>query len=223
MQLTKIPSKFMLGYLVLNCSKAPVLPFMPGGASNQHISGSSNGIVACLSTQVQPAFEPQRGRQYFMYSTSGYPPDTLAGMPLLKRFCALHSEQELDLTLQSAVGEVLLPSVIENSMVFIEQRSPFGLGIFLTKGVDLFMYGLYSEHQSLLVWTNSSSYEDDLLREYGNQFWIFRFLPRRDVSAVMFTKRLCSRWYRWSQQSDFKTPAARFPALERILFRREFT
>ena len=156
-----------------------------------------------------------------MYSTSGYgnADDSLS---LLRRFCTLHADLEVELPLQVAIRDHILPLVQEPSLVFIEQRSPFGLGVFLSKGVDLHLYGLYSEDQSLLVWTNSPSFEEKLVREYGNAFWIFRFLVRRDVSAVVFTKRLCSRWYRWGQQHDFRSPAARFPALERALFRSDF-
>ena len=218
-----LPDKSLLGYLVLNASKTPEFPFIPMGTEvNQHIEGSVAGSVVCHASQSHQFFYPQRGRNYTLNSVQNYA--TEADMfDIMTGFANIHDNSDVDASFHSNLETSLYDKVQTNSLLSIEQHRPFGITALFSKGVDLYMYGLYSEDQSLLVWTNLASFEDLLLREYQNRFWLYRFRPRCDVTTVVFAKRVCSRWFRWSQQPNFKNPSARFPALEKSLFSKSHT
>lgn len=214
-----VPEKFLLGYLVLNASKTPVFPFIPNDVEmHQHIEGAVNGTVVCLANESHDFYYPQRGRNYTLNSVQNYPTsDSVHG--IMTGFANLHDKCEVDASFQVNLEHSLYKTIQDNSLVVIEQYKPFGLNTIFSRGVELYMFGLHTEDQSLLVWTNLSSYEDLLQRFYGDTFWLYRFRPRVDVTAVIFSRRLCSRWFRWSQQLNFKSPASRFPALEKSIFK----
>ena len=213
-----LPEKSMLGYLVLNASKTPVFPLMPPEVEvNQHIEGSIVGSVVCHASESYPFYYPQRGRNYTLNSVQNYATEKdMFG--IMTGFANIHDKSDVDTSFHSNLEHSLYEQVQENSLLSIEQHRPFGITAIFSKGVDLYMFGLHSKEQSLLVWTNLASFEDMLQREHGDEYFLYRFRARRDVTTVIFAKRVCSRWYRWSQQSAFQSPAARFPALERSLF-----
>jgi hypothetical protein len=218
----QLPDKSLLGYMVLSATKTPFFPFMPAGLEvNQHIEGSVAGSVVCHASESHPFFYPQRGRNYTLNSVQNYANEADMSA-IMNGFANIHdkSDADIDTNFHSNLESSLYDKVQENSLLSIEQHRPFGITALFSKGIDLYMYGLYSEEQNLLVWTNLASFEDLLQREYGNRLWLYRFRPRRDVTTVLFAKRLCSRWYRWSQQANLKNPAARYPALEKSLFSR---
>lgn len=217
--LSPVPDKFLLGYMVLNATKAPVLPFVAASAeTHPPAEGGINGSVVCLATESQPFYYPQRGRAYTFNSVQNYGEDAPVA-DLMSNFANIHDKNEIEGSFHTSLDHQLYPRIKENSLITIEQHKPFGLISIISKGVDLYMFGLHNEFQSLLVWTNLATYEDLLQRNYGDDFWLYRFKMRRDLTTVIFSRRVCSRWYRWSQQANFKSAASRFPALEKSLFR----
>lgn len=221
----QLPSSSLLGYLVLNASKTPYFPFIPPNVEvNQHIEGAVNGSTVCVATESHPFFYPQRGRNYTFNSVQNYH-EPEAMKELMSSFANIqensHDGEAESEGFHGNLHASIYDKVQENSLLSIEQHRPFGITAIVSKGIDLQMFGLHTAEQSLLVWTNLASYEDMLQREYGDTFWLYRFRTRRDLTSVIFSRRICSRWYRWSQQPNFKSPAARFPALEKALFSKQ--
>lgn len=214
----QLPNKSLLGYLVLNASKTPYFPLLPSSVEvNQHVEGSVNGSTVCVASESHQFFYPQRGRNYTLNSVQNYA-DQESMKDVMTGFANIHESSDADTSFRANLESSLYEKIQENSLLSIEQHRPFGISALISKGVDLYMYGLYTDEQSLLVWTNLASYEDLLQREYGDKFWLYRFRPRRDVTTVIFSRRVCSRWFRWSQQPTLRNPASRFPALEKSLF-----
>lgn len=213
--------KMLLGYLVLNATKTPEFPFVNREHTEvrQHIDGAINGSVVNVASEVHDFYYPQRSRNYVFNSVQNYSEFSVV-QPLMSDFANLHAKTEVVSSFHEVLSENVVDQVQDNSLVVVEQHRPFGMNAIFSRGVELYMYGLHNEHQSLLVWTNLSNYEDLLVRNYGDKFWLYRFRPRRDVNFVVFSRRVCSRWFRWGQQENFKNPAARFPALERQIFSR---
>ena len=213
------PDKFLLGYLVLNASKTPEFPFISNDVEvRQHIEGSVNGSVISVASESRDFFYPQRGRNYSLNSVQNYASEDSV-QSIMTGFANIHDKSDVDASFHGNLEHSFADKIQDNSLLVVEQHRPFGLNAIFSRSMDLYMYGLYTEDQSLLVWTNLASYEDLLQRTYGDKFWLYRFRVRRDTTAVIFSRRVCSRWFRWSQQPNFKNPAARFPALEKSLFR----
>ena len=216
--LSPAPEKFLLGYLVLNASKALELPFISKDTEvRQHIEGAVNGSVVSISSETYDFYYPQRGRNYTLNSIQNYSSEE-SRQGVMTAFANIHDKSDVDASFHSNLESSFFDTLQENSLLVIEQHKPFGLNAIFSRGVDLYMFGLHTEEQSLLVWTNLANFEDLLNRNYGDKFWLYRFRPRRDTTTVIFSRRVCSRWFRWSQQANFRSPAARYPALEKSLF-----
>jgi hypothetical protein len=197
------------GCLVLSSKQATSLPLFSRSSLNEHIEGSFNGSVGCAASFQCEVYDPVRGRSFQagcssaltdldfhgMVSSVGEPSqDTLHG--LRDRF-------------HSSANDVQLSSP---SVLFLEQRTPFGFVGIHSRHVDLHMFGLYNNRCSVLYWTTVENIEEMLRVECPNEFWVYRFRPLRDISLTMFVKRLCARWYRWNETMPH--PAQRFQALE---------
>lgn len=216
---SNVPSKFLLGYLVLSATKTPEFPFVTHDTDvRQHIEGAVNGSVVNIASETHDFYYPQRGRNYTLSSVQNYA-DNIDVQPIMTGFANIHDKSDIEASFQVNLEHSLFKNIQENSLLVVEQHRPFGLNAIFSKGVELYMFGLHTDTQSLLVWTNLDNYEELLQRNYGDKFWLYRFKPQRDITAVIFSRRVCSRWYRWSQQQNFKSPAARFPALEKSLFK----
>lgn len=197
------------GCLVLSATQSIQLPLISSSLLHPHIEGSYNGSVAQASAFLEAVYVPSKMRSYFVNASV-----RVEGTPDLVEKSLRHPESiSFDRHFESCCRAMNLSSPC---LLSLEQRTPFGYVGLHSNQVDLFLYGLYNSKCSLLYWSDVENLDDVLLRESQKDFWVHRFRPRRDFSTVLYTKRICSRWYRW--KDSLRDPSQRFQALERIVF-----
>lgn len=213
------PSNYLLGYIVLEARKRPVFPLMPFTAPSQHIDGSSNGsgAVVCKASAEHVFFQPDLGKKLTFFASRGYA-DYEEAKELMKLHSTIQQTQDGDSSARQ-VAELLFPHLQPNSLVFLDQEKPYGSTIVLTSGVEMRLFGVYTPDFALLAVTNLQNFEDLLHKHHPSEFWLHRFLPRDTAHFIVFTKRVCARWFRWKSQDNLTSTAARFVALERLLFK----
>lgn len=198
------------GCLVISASQAVLPPLISGVKFNPHIEGSYNGSVALSSAFSEDVYVPSKRRSFFVNASIKL--DNVPGF--VERSLRHPAELEFDRHFDSCCSESL--NLDSPALVALEQRTPFGYVGLYSKSVDLFMYGLYNSKVSLLYWSDIENLDDVLARNTQNEFWVYRFKPRQNFSTVLYTKRICSRWYRW--RDSLRESGQRFQALERSLF-----
>lgn len=197
------------GCLMISATQAISLPLLSSSKLNPHIEGSYNGSVAQDSEFQSSVYVPSKMRSYFVNASVEVKDPT----SLVERSLRHSGDTPFDRHFEACCRELDLASP---GLVSLEQRTPFGYVGLHSNQVDLFMYGLYNNKCSILYWSAIENLDDVLSQEGFNDFWVHRFRPRRNFSTVLYTKRICSRWYRWKE--SLKDTSRRFQALERIVF-----
>ena len=155
---------------------------------------------------------PGRGIDYTVYSnTDGHGPE-------LRKFALSmgeHSPGENE-DLRTFFSERASKFLHLGEHLILEQTLPFGMLGLHSKEGGLRLFGLYSDACDLLVWTNTPDL-DVLLHDFNRKEWkIYRFKERANLSTLVFTRRVCQRWFRWA--STLKSSDVKFQALESALF-----
>lgn len=119
------------------------------------------------------------------------------------------------------LGEAKVP-LDPGATLLIEQSAPFGMFTVAFRNSGLRVFGVYSEHQDVLVLTDVDNYDVVLesTKRSGraaDKSWVYRFRNYESGSFVLNTRRLCSRWASW-KNSSLPTSAERFAVLESRLF-----
>lgn len=209
----------LVGCMVLTSTQATHLPLFSQASLKPHVEGTVNGKVGTIAhTQVGPLFVPQKGRSYFLSASCPVSEDA-AKNSFLSELQGDLVESDSEFGVSSRVQDATLRLGGMNGLYSWEQIRPFGFVALSAVNCELYMYGLHSPRVSVLYWTNMDpvSFEARLRDECGNAFWFYRFLPRRNLSLVLHTKRICSRWYRWGESPNMRDPSRRFQALETSL------
>lgn len=198
------------GCLVISASQSLVPPLMSGTRLNPHIEGSYNGSVALSSSFQEEVYVPSKRRSYFVNASV-----KVGNIPgFVEKSLRHSSDTDFDKHFHSCCSSEL--ELDSPALFAIEQRTPFGYVGLHSRSVDLFLYGLFNSKCALLYWSDTENLDDVLSMNSQNDLWVYRFKPRRDFSTVLYTKRICSRWYRW--RDSLKESSQRFQALERSLF-----
>jgi hypothetical protein len=187
------------GLMVLSARQPILTPVFSRSDFKHHVEGSNDGLVAIKAPFKKAYFQPARKREY---SVSSLLPIEEAA-PIIENISAGESD------IRSRVGSIICPA---NNLVCVEQTSPFGFVSILASDVAVYFTGVYTSDYELLLWSNS----DNL--EFDQDAWVYRFVVRSTFSTVLQTKRICARWYRYSQTPTMREPAKRFQALENSMF-----
>lgn len=213
-------SNYLLGYIVLESRKRPVFPLLPHLEESQHIEGATggNGTVVCQATNKHTFFQPELGKKVLFFSSSAGYDDYDRAKSIMGLYVSLRQSKDED-SKALQVAESLFPHLLPNSLVFLDQETPYGAATILTNGVELRLIGVYTQDFALLAITNIQNFEERLNIEYPSVFWTHRFETRDMAYLLLFTKRVCARWFRWKSQENLSSTAARFAALEKLLFK----
>jgi hypothetical protein len=186
---------------------------------SQHIEGSSggNGTVVCQATCRYTFFQPELGKKVTFFSSHGYESYELT-KSTMELYASMRQTKEEDSNASQVAGR-LLQHVMPHSLIFIDQEAPYGAATILANGVELRLFGVYNADYALLAVTNIQNFEERLSVEHPSVFWTHRFPPKDSAYLMLFTKRICARWFRWKSQDNLSSTAARFVALERLLYR----
>lgn len=211
---------YLLCYIVLEARKLPVFPFLSPHSAHSHLNTSSNGVgsVVCHASQQYNFFQPELGRKVEFFASQGYPTFESA-QTLMQAYSSMNLQEE---TFADRVRTIVFPALAPNSAVVLDQETPYGTVVCMSNGVELRMFGVYTQDYSLLVVTNVQNFEELLKQDYPGKFWIHRFQPKDLVQFVVFTRRVCARWFRWMGKTNLSGAASRFVALENLLFRGSF-
>jgi hypothetical protein len=209
----QLPEKTLYGALILSSRHPTVLPNFRHSDFRQHLEGSNNGLVAIRSQFKYPTYQPARNRHYEVHSTAELSEDSASSF--VKQFC---SGEDLDVRTRISTASF---SMSEPGLVCIEQLKPFGLTTLVSTDVEVNFVGVYGSGFEALLWSNVAGFADQLGSadtSASGSLWHYRFETRKNFGVALHSKRLCSRWYRYSQSDTMKEPAKRFQALERSLF-----
>jgi len=199
------------GCMVLSARQAVALPLFPMASLQGHITGSFNGKVGTTASFQEEVFLPSKGKNFYFSSTSILRREEVVSCVSLVNDTEdqIHFRGSFERSMSSIKWK-------EPSLISVEQRLPFGFIGLHSVDVNMYMYGIYNSRCSLLYWTNTENFEDLLRQENGKDFWMYRFRPRKNFSTVLYTKRICSRWFRWSE--NIPETSQRFQALEGSIF-----
>ena len=184
-----------------------VPPLVSRSKFKPHIEGSTYGQVAIESTIQSEVLQPHRGRRFTVSSAL---PLTCGRDRLIRGLTENFDEQD---TLAGRLG--LAGSAVEVNMVVLEQTMPYGYVAILAKNVNCYVYGLYSDASTTLVVTNVANYYELISEQNNNSYMVHRMGVHTNLCTVVYTKRLCSRFFRY-RGSGLPTPKM-FSALERSL------
>lgn len=206
------PPKHLFGAVVLSSKNNKVsLPRYPDHHFQPHVEGSPNGRVFLTADFCTEAFQPTRHRQYVVHSTEDLGSDSTR---LVESYLTTSGEEALRVRASTFKLDERGPLAF-----CIEQTRPFGITTVFSNDLDIHFLGIYSEKKEWLVWSNSPDYEEIIRKEDPSRsLWIYRFRPRSNFGVSLPTKRICARWFRWSETELLADPAKRFQALENSLF-----
>lgn len=201
------------GAVVLSAKRAVNIPVLSSINMTDHIPGAVfHGRAGGVSHNQCSVSVPSRGTQYNVYSNHL---GEQSGMYEFASSMSYHSPDN-----QEDLREYFTRKANEHfsigEHVVLEQTLPFGLlGMHSNEG-GLRLFGLYSDVCDLLVWTNTPDL-DVLLHDASRKEWkIYRFKERASFSTILFTRRVCQRWFRWA--STLPSSDVKFQALESSLF-----
>jgi hypothetical protein len=222
LQLGSTSEKFtngLLSYLVLSAKSTPQLPFLTQShPASSHVRGGVNGSVSIEASFRNTLYYPARSVVFNAYSSARY--ETQEDLyPIVDAMSHLSMDQEGDTSLAGSLFESIKRVALPHSTLILERTEPFGMSIVLNKDVPLYWFGLWNENHSLLVLTTISNLDSLLDRYYPNVWWVYRFQVSNSMFSVLYSRRICSRWYRWGTNAYTTNPFNRFAALERSLFR----
>lgn len=207
----------LIGALVLGARSSFSLPFFHPEDYQSHVEGSQNGRFAVSATFSNEIFLPSKGRDYYVKSSESLSLDEAAY--LTKNVSAREEEGD---TLRDSISKAASRSTLLSdrpNLCTVEQRRPYGVSAVVSRAVDTYFIGVHSSAVDFLLWSNCDGLENQLQEYRGlDNFWFYRFLVRSDFGVLLHSKRLASRWYRYSQSNVMRDPAKRFQAFERSLF-----
>ena len=202
------------GAVVLSAKSATPIPMLPSSHLEDHISGSVfQGSAGGVGAYMEEYFFPSRGRSYRL--TSSGKDDY--HQELVSAVSDKSTSESQDF--RSHFAEVCRRFTTPGKHLTLTQSQPFGLvGLHSNEG-GLRLFGLFNKSCELLVWSNSPDV-DHIYQRDGRRDWrVYRFKERPSFDTVIFTRRVCQRWYRWTaaqHPTDFK-----FQALEASLLSHE--
>jgi hypothetical protein len=203
---------YLHGCIVLAAKQAVSVPLFSRSSLSEHIEGSFNGSVGAAANFQCEIFDPVKGRAFQAGCSSALDDSDFHAMvssvgdPKSEHFHGLRDG------FHTSALEIPLSTP---SVLYLEQRMPFGFLCLHSRHVDVHFFGLYNSKCSILYWSTVDNIEEILRTECPNEFWLHRFRPQKDFSLVLYVKRLCSRWYRWNE--TIPHPSQRFQALETSL------
>lgn len=210
----ELPENSCAGALVLSARNPISIPYFTQSDYHSHVEGSPNGRVAIVSSYPRHVFYPAKNREFFLGSSVEILDQ--GALELSKNFC---SREEEGVDLRDRISSTLLGVDYTPNLVCLEQRRPYGVVSVVSRSVETYFLGVYSKSADFLLWSNIKHFDQLLLQQNGlEDFWLHRFETRKDFAVVLPSKRLSSRWYRYSQTDSMKDPGRRFQALERSLF-----
>lgn len=201
------------GVVVLSAKRAVNIPVLSSTNMTDHIPGAVfHGRAGGMSASQADVSLPSRGVQYHIYTNRPGETSRLWDLGTSMGNRAPDDDGDLRTFFHNKASEFI--SIGEH--VVLEQTLPFGMvGLHSNEG-GLRLYGLYSDACDLLVWTNTPDL-DVLLHDFNRKEWrIYRFKERTSFSTIVFTKRVCQRWFRWA--STLPSSDVKFQALESSLF-----
>lgn len=204
----------MFGVVVLSAKRAVNIPVLSQVSLHDHIPGVVfHGRSGGIAPNEAELYVPSRHLSHKLYASLTLREPTLMDLPLRKFVAASTGEA---LPLKQLFSEVASETCAHGQCLVLEQLLPFGLlGLHSNEG-GLKLFGLYSDACDLLVWTNSPDL-DQLLKGPNRKDWkIYRFKEHTSFTAVISTRRVCQRWFRWS--STLPSSDVKFQALEASLF-----
>lgn len=208
----------MIGYLVLTSNHRMSFPLLSTASSYcdwPEGAPGSNSTTVVHASYMQDFYQPDKGRKICMLSSRGYSNERDA-KGLMDHYAQVQAtfQDSFEKSLQVRMR----PVQQENTLVVLAQSEPYRSLTLMSKGVELRMYGLYTEDSAVLAFCNFQNYEEQLFSLHSKQFWVYRFLPRDNIWISLSPARLCSRWWRWGKQEHLKNFSARFTVLENHIF-----
>jgi len=200
-----LPSGTLLGYLVLSAKVTPTVPLLG--------KLGPSGTVRIQASCQEPAFFPQKGKTYEIYSSRGFDEVTMASF--LNGFTDAYSSA--DGFIAQRLADSLLPR-IPSSVTCVYQTSPYQLLFLAAKETELNLYGLSSPQAEILAFSNLHQADfHNLLTEHPTQYFSYRMLSL-DKPAAIPISRVLYKWNKWKSAKGFDS-LQKFSALERYIMR----
>lgn len=184
-----------------------VPPLVSRSKFHNHVEGSTYGQVAIEAPIQSEVLNPQRGKRFTVSSAL---PMLCSQETLVRRLTENYSEED---TLAGRLN--LAGSDLDVNLVVLEQTMPHGYVALLAKNINCYLYGIYSDTSTSLVITNVANYYELVTEQNNNSYMVHRMGMHSNLCTVLYTKRLCSRFYRYRTAN--LTPPKMFSALERSL------
>jgi hypothetical protein len=214
-------SDLLFGFMVLRAAhRVPVLPpldMIPFHIESTHLEGSYSGTVVTAASRVpNQFFYPQRNRKRRIFSATEEFYINNDETEVAKYFTEIekYSEQEERDPFDSLVENMVHSRIQGAHFLSIDQVGLNASVTLMVRNVQMRMYGVYSPAFDLLVWTNLADYPATLRTYPYDDVWTTSFEPVDDICRVLHTRRICSRWHRWSKEFN---PLQRFAILERMI------
>lgn len=205
-------SELTYGMLVLSAKSSTPMPLLSQLSMTDHIPGSVfHGRAGGIAPYKEAILMPSRGRKYIVYSNTEFVDlQGLVHVVSTGSVGAASADDSLDF--KTHFRNSCAPYSRPGSLLVVEQVEPFGLIGLNSNEAGLRLYGVYSKMCELLVWSNTPDLER-ILQQSGRREWrIYRFKEHTSLSTVVFPRRVCQRWYRWSE--SLPTADLKFQALE---------
>lgn len=184
-----------------------VPPLVSRSKFHPHVDGSTYGQVAIEAPIQSEVLQPQRGKRFTV--SSALP--MLCNQESLVRGLTENYEEEDTLAGRLSIAG----SELNVNMVVLEQTMPHGYVAILAKNLNCYLYGIYSDVATSLVVTNVANYYELVTEHSNNSYMVHRMGMHINLCTVIYTKRLCSRFFRY--RTAGLTQPKMFSALERSL------
>jgi hypothetical protein len=182
-------------------------PLVSRSKFKPHIDGSTYGQVAIEAPIQAEVLQPQRGKRFTVSSAL---PMMCSQEKLIRGLTENYEEED------TLVGRLSLAgSDLDVNLVVLEQTMPHGYVAILAKNLNCYLYGIYSDVSTSLVITNVANYYELITEQNNNNYMVHRMGMHINLCNVIYTKRLCSRFFRYRNAG--LTPPKMFSALERSL------
>jgi hypothetical protein len=182
-----------------------VPPLVSRSKFHTHVEGSTYGQVA-VEAPIQAEVSPGASGRNFTVSSAL--PMLCSQETLVRRLTDNYNERD-------TLAGRLNGSDLGVNMVVLEQRHPHGYLVVLARNLNCYLYGIYSEESTSLIITNVANYYELVTEQNNNAYMVHRMGMHHNLCTVLYTKRLCSRFYRYRTAN--LTPPKMFSALERSL------
>ena len=184
-----------------------VPPLVSRSKFHPHVDGSTYGQVAIEAPIKSEVLQPQRGKRFTVSSAL---PMLCNQESLVRGLTENYAEEDTLAGRLSIAG-----SELNVNMVVLEQTMPHGYVAILAKNLNCYLYGIYSDVSTSLVITNVANYYELVTEQSNNSCMVQRMGMHINLCTVIYTKRLCSRFFRY--RTAGLTQPKMFSALERSL------